>query len=70
MSEITPGTSLSLMVYNLREDHRIKLGTDYAVTQKYKEIHLLCAEVFLPTILEEAERTCVTFKTTHTYPSV
>lgn len=50
-------------------DHRIKKNTDYAIVTKYGQTHLLCADVFLPTIQEEAIKHGVTFTTIHTYPA-
>lgn len=54
---------------HLRESFRLKDGIDYAIIQKYGETHLMCSQVFLTTILEQAEECGVTFHTIHTYKS-
>ena len=56
------------IAFRLRNEHRIKQNTDYALIVKYQEAHLLCCEVYLPTIQEEAARVGITFKSIHTYP--
>jgi hypothetical protein len=36
----------------LRDEHRLKFGTDYCWTYKYNELRILCAVVFRGTIHE------------------
>jgi len=56
-------SDMGLLVANLREEHRLKLGCDYAVVRKYGFNRLLCADVFQRTILETADKFGIRFHT-------
>lgn len=47
----------------MREEHRLKVNVDYAITLKYGEAHLMCAAVFFPELAEGG----IEFATVHTY---
>lgn len=66
MSIIAPEV-ISQFHDKLRNEYRIKQGTDYSLTYKYSELHLLCGDVYRDTIMEVAAEFGLAFKTTHTY---
>lgn len=39
---------------DLRENHRLKFGTDYCWTLKYNEVRVMCHKVYKETISEVA----------------
>ncbi len=47
--------NLDNAVYVLREDRRIKRGTDYNYTVKYGQIHVMCQAVYLESVKEVFE---------------
>ncbi len=53
---------------HLREHWRLKYGCDYSWTYKYGELHLLCGDIFLDTIVVQAGVLGIRFATTHVYP--
>lgn len=52
---------------DLRNDHRIKDGTDYSIIEKQNERTLTCHAAFFDTILEVARNHGVTFKRAFMY---
>lgn len=52
----------------LRSDYRLKLNTDYALTVKYGEVHVLSHDVFEDAIREVFAKHAVAIKTLNTYP--
>lgn len=67
MSDKAVWQRLEALKIELRDPGRVKEGIDYAVVVKYGVLHLLCDNVYLPRILETAEKFSVTFATVHTY---
>ena len=64
----TPTNLLDQLSERLYSEHRIKRGTDYAITFKYNNYHLLCNTVWVPAIQAEADRLGIHhFSTVHTY---
>jgi hypothetical protein len=55
------------LIFELRDQCRLKLNCDYAITLKYGEYHLLTNEVFKETICEYAEMIGIEFSTIHIY---
>lgn len=51
----------------LREEHRLKEGTDFAMTYKYGERHVLCTSVFEDSLREVLAKHGVPVATWHTY---
>lgn len=47
----------------MRDEHRLKVNVDYAITLKYGDAHLMCASVFFPDLAEGG----IEFATVHTY---
>ena len=60
-------TPIEAMTDELRQEWRIKLGCDYALTHKYSETRLLASTAFLETIQEIAEKHGVKFAAVFTY---
>lgn len=54
-------------LHELREEHRLKYGTDFATTFKYGELHVLCHTVFEDQIRETLEKHNVPVASWHTY---
>lgn len=51
----------------LQTTYRIKQNTDYALTVKYGQVHVLCHEVYEDSIKEVFERHEVAVQSVHTY---
>lgn len=49
----------------LRNSHRVKHGTDYAVMHKYGETHVVCNPVWVPIITEVAAEVKLVLTTVH-----
>jgi len=58
-------SNLVTTITKLRDEHRVKHGTDYAVLHKYGEIHILTARVWQPTIQREFDNAGLTITTFH-----
>lgn len=58
---------MEAFVNELREEYRLKLNTDYAMTCKYGEVHILCDKVFAETIQEVSIKHGVKITSLHTY---
>ena len=54
-------------VNELREEYRLKLNIDYAMTKKYGELHILCAKVYEETIREMSDKLGIKITSLHTY---
>lgn len=52
---------------HLRNEFSLKENTDYAYTYKYNNLHILCNEVWIPTIQEEAKKFNIEITRFHTY---
>ena len=61
------GLLCALFVEKLREEHRLKLNTDYSYTHKYGETRILCASVFYDTINQVAVEFGLNIKGYYTY---
>lgn len=53
---------LEKLVEVLRDNHRIKIGIDYAYTIKYNELHIVCDKYYIRCIQDEADNCGVTIK--------
>lgn len=63
-----PASILAVLERVLRDQHRIKVNVDYAITHKYNQYHLLCNTVWVDAISTEADRLGIHhFSTVHTY---
>ena len=67
MEDINRILRLEAYHHHMRDQHRLKLGCDYAITSEYGELHLLCAKVFAENLVEQALAFGITFTTIHTY---
>lgn len=47
----------------MRDEHRLKVNVDYAISLKYGEAHLVCATVFFFELADGG----IEFATIHTY---
>ena len=54
-------------INELRDEFRLKLNVDYAMTRKYGELHILCAKAFAGNIKEVAEKRSIKIDSLHTY---
>lgn len=54
-------------INELRDEFRLKLNVDYAMTRKYDELHILCDMVYAETINEVAEKRGIKIDSLHTY---
>ena len=54
-------------INELRDEFRLKLNIDYAMTQKFGELHILCDKVYEVTIAEVAEQKGIKIDSLHTY---
>ncbi len=54
-------------VNELREEYRLKLNIDYAMTRKYGELHILCNKVYEESIREVSEKLGIKITSLHTY---
>jgi hypothetical protein len=59
--------ALEEMVQTMREEHRLKLNTDYSYTFKYGVLRIFCDEIYKDTIVEYAMRYGLTVASYHTY---
>jgi len=55
------------LIAELRDMHRVKLGTDYAIVHKYGATHLLASQVYLATIQTVATKNDICFTSSHTF---
>ena len=60
-SEVEPA------INTLREDYRIKINTDYAITLKYNTVYLLCQEIYADSINEVFANNGLLVEKTFTY---
>lgn len=58
---------VNLALHELREDFRLKAGTDFAMTYKYGERHVLCSSAFEGCLREVLAKHEVPVTTWHTY---
>ena len=54
-------------ITTLREDYRIKINTDYAITLKYNTVYLLCQEIYADSINEVFANNGLLVENTFTY---
>ncbi len=55
------------LIETLRNEHRLKNGTDYAIVSKYDEIRLMCSLIYVETIQEVAKENDIEFFEVFTY---
>lgn len=67
MDQATLTAQLEAAQTELREERRIKLNTDYALTVKYGKVHVLSADVYEESIREVFAKHSVPIDTLQTY---